>query len=156
MSQYVSPYETLYVLTLERRLNNCGLEQNVVRKDEPNKVFKAGNVSGRRSIDVGDANRVQTKLSCQALADYATRCASVYHSYGHCGRRDRGARCPKSSLDGRSNGNPEIDNRSDTLKVRNLRGEGWHNQIPSRFEMKSCGTSIFRICFTKNGTFPNC
>ncbi len=126
MSQHIPTYETLYVLTLKGRLDNCALEQNVVREDKPNKVFKAGNVSGRRSVDVGDANRVQTKLSRQALTDDATSRASVYHCDGRDWRRDRGTGRPKSSFDGRSNSNPEIHHWANRLKVRNLRGEGRH------------------------------
>jgi hypothetical protein len=126
MGQHVSTDKTLYVLPLKRCLKHCSLDQNIVRKEEPHKIFITGHVSGRWRVNVGDANRVKAKLGSQAMAYNASACAGVDHRYGWDGRRYRGARPPKSVLNACSNSNPEINDWSDILEIRDLRYEGRH------------------------------
>ncbi len=63
MGQHVSAYKALNVLTLEGRFKDCGLKYDIVRKDEPHKIFVAGDVGGRWGVDVGDTYRIETELS---------------------------------------------------------------------------------------------
>ena len=46
VSQNVSAYETLDVLPLQRRLNHCGFNDDVIWEHEPDHVFTAGDIGG--------------------------------------------------------------------------------------------------------------
>lgn len=115
MGQDVSAYETLNVLTLEGRLENCGLKQDIVREDPPYKKLMTGNVGGRRGVDVGDPNGVETQLGSQALPNDTASCPCVNHGDCWDGRGDRGAGFLKSGLDGCPDGDSKFDYRANCL-----------------------------------------
>lgn len=88
VSQNIAAYETLNMLALERRFQDGRFYQDVIREQQSHKEFVAGYVSGRRSIDVGHTNRVETELPGQALTNDAAGCASVNHRSGGDGSRN--------------------------------------------------------------------
>ncbi len=114
------------MLTLKRRLNDGSFIHNVVRKDETHKKLVAGHIGRRWSVNVSNTNGIETELGSQTLSDNATCCASVNHRHRREGRRNRGASCLQGGLDGFSNRDPEFYHRTDSLQVRDLRGEGGH------------------------------
>ncbi len=57
VAQNIPADETLNVLSLQRRFNDCSLEKDVVRKNEPDRIFVAGNVVGGRRMDVCNPDR---------------------------------------------------------------------------------------------------
>lgn len=79
MGQYVPSYQALDVLSEEGCLKNRGFDDNVVREDESHKILVASHVGGRRSVDVGDTNRIESKLSSEAPPNDASSCAGIDH-----------------------------------------------------------------------------
>ena len=60
--QDVSSDETLDLLALERRLYCDGFNYDIVGENETHTVLVAGNALGGRSVDVDNANWLQTQL----------------------------------------------------------------------------------------------
>lgn len=123
MSEHVSPDKTVDVLAQQRGLQDGSLESDVVREHQAYEVSVAGDVRRRGSVDVRYSNGIQSELSCNSLAHHALGCASVNYSKSRDWRRDGGARGSESRLEGRSDGKPELSDRTDDLEVWDLTRE---------------------------------
>lgn len=75
---------------------------------------------------MGDANRVEAKLSGQALTNDATGRARVNHRYGRDGRGDRIPGLSKDRLDGCTDSDAKFNDWADCLEIGDLGSEGRH------------------------------
>lgn len=126
MGEDTTTDETLDMLALQRRLKHCCFKDYVIRENEADKTFIAGDIRRRRRIDVCHADRIQSKLRRDSLANDTPGSARIDH--GDRGDRhwDSHAGGPKRSFNHSANSDADINDGSNTVEVWNLRREGRH------------------------------